>query len=48
MNKYICINCGKNSYTASDPEHLLDANCPYIDCDGQVVIAENKKIKFNF
>lgn len=36
MNKYICIKCGRFSYSAASLETLSDYQCAYPDCDGHL------------
>lgn len=38
MNKYKCPLCGGVSYSAADPEALLDDKC--LECDGRVKLAD--------
>lgn len=40
MHQYICLVCGRHSYSATDPAHALSDKCPYEGCDGHVVPVE--------
>jgi len=42
MLEYICLKCGRLSYSAAPPQYLLNSDCTYNDCNGKVVLNEEE------